>query len=506
MPTFNKHFGFEFSPFEQYVAEKEPRINEYAVQPPYFEEAKRRIESVSTFLLFGRRGAGKSATRLTAEKEVWSSKSGEIPLIVSLTDFQSIIRGRSVESVTDLDICVRVAFLAVEAILLWITNQGEDEFFLDALNDDEQKLLISLAKAFYLIVPEAERRISSEDAMKVLHQNWVNKTHDWAQKRWGGISSIVAKIVSAILKSKLDTDDIAQDINSILSSAESVQSSRALLGRLVELSRALGFSGIVVLVDKVDENAKTQKSSEATATLVHPITSQVQLMELEGLAWIFFLWDKVKSDFSTDNLYTRLDKFAHSEIEWSDEFLKEMIAHRISYFSNNKFKNLSDLCEPDVDADRHLNEILALTQKSPRELIRLLDVVVREFNSKYGHLTNGCNLIDADLEAGKDVYVRDVLWNVYDNKILSQLLRFNRPSFTNKDVQTAFKIQAPSARGRIQAWEASGAIHLSGTRAPDGESGGKPANEYSIVDPRIIRMAQRDLYDPSKLTEAPLEE
>lgn len=506
MPTFNKYFGFEINPFEQYVAEKEPRINEYAVQPPYFEEAKRRIEAVSSFLLFGRRGSGKSATRLTAEKEVWSSKSGRMPLIVSLTDFHNIIRGRSVEAVTDLDICARVAFLTVEAILLWISNQGEGEVFLDALTVDEQRILISIAKNFYLNVPEVERQISSEDAMKVLHQNWVNQTQDWAQKRWGAISSVVAKITSAILRSKLETDDIAPDIQSILRSTDSVQTSKALLCRLVDLSRALGFSGIVILVDKVDENAKTQKSSEATATLVHPITSQVQLMELDGLAWVFFLWDKVKSDFSGDKLYVRLDKFAHSEIEWSDEFLKEMVAHRISYFSEKNFLNLSDLCEPDVDAERHLNEILSLTQKSPRELIRLLDVVVREYNSKFGHLAEGRKLTDADLDAGKDAYVRDVLWNVYDNKILSQLLRFNRPIFTNKDVQAGFKIQAPSARGRIQAWEASGAIHLSGTRAPDGESGGKPANEYSIVDPRIIRMAQRSLYDPSKLTEAPLDE
>lgn len=506
MPTFDQYFGFEVSPFEQYVAEKEPLINEYAVKPPYFEEAKRRIEAVSSFLLFGRRGSGKSATRLTAEKEVWSSKSNRVPLIVSLTDFHNIIRERSVEAVTDLDICTRVAFLTVESILLWISNQGEGEAFLDALTDYEQKLLISIAKSFYLTVPETERRISSEDAMKVLHQNWVNQTQDWIHKRWGSISSVIAKISSAIVKKKLENDNIAQDIEAILRSTDSVQTSKALLTRLVELSRALGFSGIVALVDKVDETAKTQKSSEATATLVHPIISQVQLMEIDGLAWIFFLWDKVKSDFSGEKLYARLDKFAHSEIEWSDVFLKEMVGHRISYFSDQKFRSLGDLCERNVDTDRHLNEILSLTQNSPRELIRLLDVVVREYNSNYGHLPEGRKLTDADLEAGKDAYVRDVLWNVYDSKVLSQLLRFNRPTFTNRDVQSAFKVQAPSARGRIQAWEASGAIHLSGTRAPDGESGGKPANEYSISDSRILRMAQRGLYDPNKLTEAPLDE
>lgn len=506
MPTFNKHFGFEQSPFEQYVAEKEPRINEYAVQPPYFEEARRRIDSISSFLLFGHRGSGKSATRLTAEKDIWSSKHQPNPLIVSLTDFQYILKLKPVDNVSDLDICLRVAFLTIESLFLWLSNQADEGDHLQLLNESEQRFFVSMARSFYLSIGDAERRVSSEDAMRILHQTWVNKTQIWVNKRWEKISAVISKIASGVIKSKIDTDDISGDIQSILRESSSSQSAKVVLSKLVELSRIFGFSGVVVLVDKVDENAKTQKSSEATAALVHPIASQVQLMELEGFAWIFFLWDKVKSDFSNDKLYVRLDKFAHSEIVWADEFLKDMINHRISFFSEGKLNRLSDLCDQNVEVDSHLSEMLALTQKSPRELIRLMDIVVREYNSNYGSQNIGAHLSDIDLEVGKDVYVRDVLWNIYDDKILSQLLRFNKSVFTNKDVQSAFKIQAPSARGRIQAWEASGAIHLTGTRAPDGESGGKPANEYSIVDPRILRMAERKLYDPNKLTEAPLED
>jgi hypothetical protein len=183
-----------------------------------------------------------------------------------------------------------------------------------------------------------------------------------------------------------------------------------------------------------------------------------------------------------------------------------MVNKRLSYFSGDKVKNLQDICDEMVDAAAHLDNMMSLVQNSPRELVRLLDVLTREFNSNYAHIQEKRMLNDSDFEAGQDIYVRDVLWTVYDNRILSQILRFNVSPFTNKDVQQAFRVSPAGARGRIQSWEACGAVSLTGTRAPEGDAGGKPANEYSIADPRIRRMADRGLYDPEKLTEAPLDE
>ena len=164
------------------------------------------------------------------------------------------------------------------------------------------------------------------------------------------------------------------------------------------------------------------------------------------------------------------------------------------------------MCDGTTNAGGHLSNIISLVQHSPRELIRLLDVLTREFNSNYAHHAGARKLSDSDFEVGQDVYVRDVLWTVCDNRILSQLLRFNQSPFTNKEVQQAFRISPAGARGRIQSWEACGAVNLTGTRATGGDAGGKPANEYSIADPRIRRMADRKLYDPEKLTEAPIDD
>lgn len=67
--------GLRGNPFEHYVAELEPDIADYAVKPPYFEAIGARAKNTSSFILFGDRGAGKSATRLTIFKELWREKA-----------------------------------------------------------------------------------------------------------------------------------------------------------------------------------------------------------------------------------------------------------------------------------------------------------------------------------------------------------------------------------------------------------------------------------------------
>jgi hypothetical protein len=95
MPTLVKALALSGNPFEHYVAEMEPDIAVYAVKPPYYEAIDARAKNTSSFILFGDRGAGKSATRLTIFKELWKDKSEgrKSPFAVNITDFSVAISG-----------------------------------------------------------------------------------------------------------------------------------------------------------------------------------------------------------------------------------------------------------------------------------------------------------------------------------------------------------------------------------------------------------------------------
>jgi hypothetical protein len=127
-----------------------------------------------------------------------------------------------------------------------------------------------------------------------------------------------------------------------------------------------------------------------------------------------------------------------------------------------------------------------------------MDVIIREHEIRHAASNERVLLSVNSIEAGLNKYVTDVITTIYGERLLGQIFRLNKTVFTNKDVQLTFRVGAQSARTRIQSWENAGIIKLTGTRAAEGALGGKPANEYTIVDTRIERVMKRQLvtYDP----------
>ncbi|KMW56394.1 hypothetical protein AIOL_001346 [Candidatus Rhodobacter oscarellae] len=507
MPTFEENFKFDSSPFEQYVAENEPDILDYAVVPPYFEVAKKRALTPSTHLLFGARGGGKSATRLATERELWKLHADgvNVPLAVPYIDFSRVLERGTVNKISSDDLLKELSFRVIETLLLWISDQDSAEDIVELLVPEELNLMVVLVQAFYLRVPEANRRVSQAQAMAILRQNWKSRTANWIQKKWSAITEIVSEVASGLSEKHADTESMKSQVAEMFNENGAIISGTALLAKLVEVARVFGFSGVSVFVDKVDEHPVTQNSPESSARLIFPLLSHVQLMEVEGLGWQFFLWDRVKAIFADGELSVRLDKLAHSEVSWTVEFLRKMIDSRVSFFSSKCLSSFSELGADETVTHEKIGEIIDLAVKSPRETIRLLDTVVREFDSKYSAQEGHRYLEAEDLENGMDKYVSDVIWSVYDKEVLSQILRLNKSTFINKEVQAAFKISAPGATNRIVKWQDAGAISQSGKREAEGGVGGKPSNEYSIADPRIVRLMERKLYDEKVLTEAPIE-
>jgi hypothetical protein len=135
-----------------------------------------------------------------------------------------------------------------------------------------------------------------------------------------------------------------------------------------------------------------------------------------------------------------------------------------------------------------------IAMNSPRELIKLIDTVIREHDVRGN---DAPDLIDqTSLEIGQDKYVRETIENVYQKKVLQQVVRLGKVIFVNKDVQAAFKISDQSARAKIKSWEDIGIVGQSGTQAPNSELGGQPAYRYVIADSRVKRIVDRKLIEP----------
>lgn len=496
MPTLVESLKLTGNPFEHYVAETEPNIAEYAVKPPYFGVIEARARNTSSYVLFGDRGAGKSATRLTVFKDLWAKRnSGErVPLAVNMTDFSAVVVGKTLQNLSEAALIKEVAFSTIETLLGWLSSLEEEDrsVFLEAMDKEEVSLCYTLLRDYYLSRPAAKRSKSAREAMLLLNQAFVARNRLWIEQRWDAVSGLFGAITDALSKRYLDVSGISADAAAIISKADEEFDAILLLHRLHDLVRVFGFSGVVTLVDKVDETQATTNSADQTAALIHPLLARVQLLEVSGFAWIFFLWSRVKGVFENSAYPVRLDKVGHATVAWDNEFLLLMLEKRVMFYSENKY-GFAGLFSGEVPVSDVKAELVRVSMRSPRELIRLMDVVVREHDILHGE-DSGQALIGQDsVEMGLDKYATDVVSTMYGERLLAQIFRLNKLTFTNKDVQFTFRVGAQSARTRIQSWENAGIIKLSGTRAAEGASGGKPANEYTIVDARVERVMRRQL-------------
>ncbi|EPM5305649.1 P-loop ATPase, Sll1717 family [Cronobacter sakazakii] len=488
-----KTFSLKSNPFEHYTAENEPDISLYAIRPRYLSAITERARKLNSFILFGQRGAGKSATRLTVFKEDYSTEEKK-PFLVNLTDFTDLLEKFKKGKLTERDIIYLVAYNVIEQMLGWISllEESERSKVISQLSAKQRELILALLKGFYLSKSEGERDLTTESTLKLLDSAWFTKSQVWTSQKWETISKIIAAAINALSKKTLEDDsiDISKPAEELLKSltGESANAPRVLITRLVDFSQCFGFSGICVLIDKLDETAVTTNSSEATAQLIFPLLSNIQLLEISNFSWIAFVWDAVQYHFN--NKYRiRLDKIAHANISWEHAELREMLDKRMAFYSDGKLKFECILNVTD-NKDNVIEQLINISVKSPRELIKLCDIIFREHDAN--EFKGGIN--DESLNSGIDKYCLDTIGTWYDNDVLQQIYRLGKVQFVNKHVQSLFKISDQGARIKIKGWEDMQIVKKKGTTPSD--AGGKPVTLYEVADPRILRIINKEL-DPA---------
>jgi hypothetical protein len=492
---------FTDNPFANYSAENEPAIDQYFVRPPYYEFVRERGLSCRSVVLFGARGAGKSATRLTFAKDAWQppNSNQKRPLPVAFDDFSRVLAA-GLDKVNLGDFVAEAGYLIIESLLLWLATEPEEDrkLILGTLTDAEEATLISLVQHFYLTRPDFLRQASVREPLKLLQQAWHKRAKLWFGERWDGLAALVASIAQALGNKWAGTSANLETGLAALLKADRVQwneahFARAILSRFVDLARYFGFSGVTMLIDKADETELTNNSSVATARLLYPILANTQLLEIDGFGWLLFLWDKLRDEYTTTSLPVRLDKIPNATIAWDEKFLGNLCERRLGHFSDGAVTTFAALCEAEVAAAPAFVEVVRTSMKSPRELIRILDTIVREHDDEFAHLPGSYRLRRSSIDKALDKYAVDAVRRTFNSVQVRQLTRLTMTTFINKDVQQTFRINDQSARNRIRTWADAGIISQTGTRQAEGGGAGKPSHEYSIADLRVKRILEREL-------------
>ncbi len=489
---FYAFLGFTSNPFENNTAEREPDIAAYAVRPPFLDRVLKTSNAKGIFVLTGSRGSGKSATRLTVAKTVWSQKTK--PLVVPMVGF-NVFRPFSNGSIPLELFANQVMFLTIESILSWLSTQSEPsaEEILGRLKGDDRALVRKLLASFYLSRSENARKVSASECFASLDVSVAEKSMLWVEKRWDQVATAVTNLAS-----KLSEKYFEVDIGDPAAYAELVKRQTAegfgdpvyVFGKAVELARLFGFTGIAVQIDKVDETDWTATDVVACARLIYPLLANIQLHEVDGLTWSFFLWDKVAHHFNAANGFpVRWDKIPNGEIAWDHDYLSELIQRRLQHFSAGKVSKLGQICEQNMDEQVTVASLIALAEASPRHLITLLDVTLTEHIQHNPHAPVLLN--PTSFERGMDIYASRSLANSGQTEVANQIAKVGAVRFATREVASRFGKGQQAARARIDTWVQTGLLRYAGSES--GPLGGRPVDYFEVEDPRVRRVIERNL-------------
>jgi hypothetical protein len=161
----------------------------------------------------------------------------------------------------------------------------------------------------------------------------------------------------------------------------------------------------------------------------------------------------------------------------------------MSYFSTGRIGQLADISEAGADVSNVLHEVIALTGRSPRQLISALDHILSlHIQSTQG---NQSRLSLTAYATGMDSFATKSL---ADGGLLDEaktIAKMGLEKFVAKDVQGLIRQSAPTARGRIDGWLAQRLVRQCGTRPTGGA--GRPVDEFEVLDPRALRVLLRRL-------------
>jgi len=329
-------FGFTENPFSQIEAEQDPRLHEYFVEPTCFDTVLGTAVSPQTAVLFAPRGGGKTANRVMVDHfcKIGERTQGGV-LSISYTKFDDLIH-----------------------LISWGPNGAPSQVNVHAH-------VVQVLKRGTVDILEAleARRLSlngrGESACRTL------------VRTLGVYGDIEALPRTLTLFSQIGLEPNRYERllwqareQSQRDGIHPLRDLENLVGTLV----ALDVSAVYVLVDRIDEFHPASFDPMAGALFLSPLLSHLSLLEIEHMAFKFFLPSHMKSILLKCGIL-RPDRLKVEEIVWSDEDLLKTLNSRLYAFSDRQIPTLEPLFVSPQLAEKAEQKLVACAEGSPRDLV-----------------------------------------------------------------------------------------------------------------------------------------
>lgn len=456
-----RHLGFDQNPFQYTNADKEVDIiDQYFIYPDYFEDVWGDPNSPVSNIVFAPRGGGKTAQRLMIEKR--ADEHDDI-LTITYTD-HDLSQFKNIEDVT---LSYHLEYLN-RLLLLSFFNRlhSLDDFqYTYEFKQSERQFLYKLCRIYLFDTPASFPKHAI---------NSLKTIEDHAFDLWKRFKEPVADIIKAISKAKgaeIDISKVELDKKLQMSHKDNFINLKEFLGRI-------GISCIYILVDKVDEQNLTGNDPKASYLFISELIKDLELLETEGVAFKFFLWDALRDYCIKD---ARPDRVTSYNLNWKFSQIQQMLNERLSAYSSKQV-SIADTLFDDI---RGLGRTVLFSEFSPRDCIRICNRLLSEqFKSDPNSKVLKMDVVNNSIDQFCKEKIQEFLRN--QNNI-NHLAKVNAASFSIEDlVNKKVASDAPAARSIILPWTSSGLLKKVGLISRKGK---KAVNEYAFTDIRMARFS-----------------
>jgi len=370
---FYNTFGLKDNPFASFTTENEGlRFTKTFIKPNDYETILENFSQQSSILLTGDRGTGKTALI----KDFISKLDNEKSIVSHIIDFSQLK--------ADYELNDFYKFVITNLSISLFTSLTDKSKRISTLNKEEKLLLCYLLKNF---VPQISKGQLREQIEKV-QISWINRNYKKVENFVRGIfnygattggvfiDEYIAKHFSGLppLSDSLKIKDYFPELPiNIEEEFIDQETSYNLILRIVSLAKKLEFKRILIVFDRVDEDARFMNDAELISEFIVKILTDNKFLLEEQLQVIFSTW---VTPFNYIKDQVRNQKHYCPTLFWTTDDLIKALNQRLLAYSDNFVSDYKTLFDNNV-TEEEFRQVFKIANSNPRDLWHIFNSLLK---------------------------------------------------------------------------------------------------------------------------------
>lgn len=359
--NFYNQFGLNEYPFNTFTTEDENKKAELFVEPVDYSLIKDAFKNSRTIIMAGNRGTGKTAIVFDLIRNAPDNS-----FVLYIDDFSSLS-----ERPTANDFYKLISECLVNHLMLQAVEVKKGISHLSK----EDKLFLSQLIVNYMTAATYQSLNSKVEEVQLSHlSRTINKASKFLQFVLNYGLSAGTRLFNSMFANQfslpiIETDSVISILPQIKvntdTSFKDLDTSFYILTRICQLIKHIGYSNVVVLFDKIDEDSRFTNDGEQISLFIKPLLTDNKLLLCSDLQVAVSLWsipfDILKSDIRTQKFYCPV-------LQWHDSDLIRAFDQRVKVYSGGEnARNFRGFFADSV-TNKDEEQLLTLANHNPRDL------------------------------------------------------------------------------------------------------------------------------------------